>query len=254
MMEFFSDSHVHSLFSEDGKQEMEDIVKKAIEKGMRYITFTEHVDYNPNDDGYMFFNYEDYTSRLNSLKDKYKKSITILKGIEFGEPHLYPLLFHQETKRDYDMIMASIHWHDDVFYGDRRMMTERSADEVLRIYYEDTLRMIEFGGFDVLAHLDFPKRYFKFENTAYDLVDEILTALIRKRIVLEINTSGFRKDYLNSMPDDYVIGRYHELGGEMVSLGSDAHHGDDLQNGFDRIRHHEADSSFVFIRRKLTKI
>ncbi|MBN2852218.1 MAG: histidinol-phosphatase HisJ family protein [Clostridia bacterium] len=250
MTAFISDNHVHSTFSEDGKQDMETIVKKAIEKKMKYITFTEHVDYNPADDGYLYFQYEKYSLAVEAMQKKYCDSITILKGIEFGEPHLYHTFFMKETKRNYDLIMGSLHWHGDRFYGGKQMAARFNADDIMKIYYEDTMNMLEYGGFDVLAHLDFPKRYYKFENTVSKRMDEILKTIIKKDIILEVNTSGFRKGYMNLIPDQNVLMRYHELGGRKISLGSDAHHGDELMADFHLTENLECFEQTLFINRK----
>jgi histidinol-phosphatase (PHP family) len=82
------DTHMHSLFSCDGKASLEEMCLSAIKKGLTVICFTEHFDMNPKDDGLGFFKYDEYSDAIKRVQDKYSGQITVLKGLEFSEPHL----------------------------------------------------------------------------------------------------------------------------------------------------------------------
>ncbi len=84
-----ADMHVHTNFSCDSKQTMDEYCLYAIEKNVSVICFTEHIDYNPNNYGYGYYNGYAYFNEIKSCQDKYSDKIKILSGVEFSEPHIY---------------------------------------------------------------------------------------------------------------------------------------------------------------------
>lgn len=253
-MKYIFDNHVHSKYSEDAKESIELIVKKAIKMGLKYITFTEHVDFNPYDNGYLYFNYENYSRDIYLARKKYSNKIEILKGIEFGEPHLYKKQFEIEKNRDYDLIIGSIHWQKDMFYGQKKLSEKYRFDKLMDLYYKETLKMIDYGGFDVLAHFEFPNRYFKKNINENELVNQILEKLIEKDIALEINTSGFRNGYNHFLPKVSTVLMYINKGGRKISLGSDAHKHNQLISEFNKIDFINEIDVGIFKNRKFIKI
>ncbi|ADL52704.1 histidinol-phosphatase HisJ family protein [Clostridium cellulovorans] len=234
-MNFNFDTHVHSTFSVDAKDNLEDIVSSAIAKGLKHICFTEHIDHNPKDYGYQFYDFEKYSNEIERLKDKFSSEIQILKGIEFSEPHLYKSEFEKELNRDYDMIMASLHWLGDNFYGEKELLSKYSPEKILEKYFKDLTVIAELGNFDVLAHFDFPRRYYGQVSVDNHLIEDILKFLVRNNIVLEINTSGLRKGYNFTLPNFDIIDMYLNLGGKNVTLGSDAHSREEIGADFGKI-------------------
>lgn len=234
-MQYKFDSHVHSTYSCDGKDSLEDMVVSAINKGLQYICFTEHIDHNPLDYGFGFFNYPAYSIEIEKMRDKYSSYIEILKGIEFSEPHLYKKEFEKELKRDYDMIMVALHWIDDKFYGDKTLLKDFSSDQLIERYFNDLQDVIDVGGFDVLAHFDFPRRYYGKGNVCREVINTILEKMIQLRIIIEINSSGIRKGYGLSLPGMDIVGQYLKLGGVKVTLGSDGHSKEEICADFDSV-------------------
>jgi len=254
MIKYIADCHVHSTYSEDATQSIDSIVAYAISIGLKYIAFTEHVDFNEKDNGYMYFDYTKYSKDIYLAREKYDNKITILKAIEFGEPHLYKKQFEIEQKRDYDFIIGSIHWHNNYFYGQKELANKYSNKRLMEIYYLDTLKMIAYGGFNVLGHLDFPNRYFKNTLINNQLIEPILEKLIEKDIVLEINTSGYRKEYNYTMPTKSTIVKYVEKGGSKITLGSDAHEYKFLTNNFNKVDNIKGINIGVFKDKKFVSI
>lgn len=229
------DMHTHSLFSVDSTEEIDCICRKAIQKGLKAICITDHVDFNPNDYGFNYYRAKEYMNAIEKARLDFKDKIVVLSGIEFSEPHLYKDKLHELHNIDYDVILGSIHWLGDEFVGQKKLLENYPQAVVEEKYYGMVLKSIEAGGFDVLAHLDFPKRYYESSLAESSLLIKILKALIDRDIALEINTSSLRKGHTESMPSIPIIEDYIKLGGRKLTIGSDAHICDDIANDFDSV-------------------
>ena len=192
-MNEFVDMHVHSKFSIDGMSTMEDYCLIAGKTGTRVICFTEHVDFNSaeknlsivKDNRKQNFVVDDYFREINRLRKKYG-SLTLLSGIEFSEPSLFPEEFALYSSYPFDCITAGIHHcYNSVFPGAGNLSVSKAIYE----YYQIMQKTVELGGFQVLAHLDFPKLFFDKWVIDDDVLDMILSTMIDKNILLEVNTS-----------------------------------------------------------------
>ena len=229
-----ADMHTHSKFSVDGKDDMITMCRAAIDRGMKYICFTEHLDMNPEDDGFGYFALERFSQAIDMARGEFGGTICILKGLEFGEPHLYPKEFEAMLKKDFDVILGAVHWMGQFFAGEKDIERNLGGQEVFEMYYREVLKATMFGGFDILAHLDFPKRYMKTSYNELDLVDKILLGLNQSGILLEINASPLRKGLDECSPDKDLLERYVKQGGRRVCLGSDAHFAVDIGAGLEQ--------------------
>lgn len=226
-----ADMHVHTLFSVDGKSSMEEHCIKAIEKGITHICFTEHVDFNQFEYSRWQFDAKEYFKEIERLRKVYT-NLTILSGMEFSEPHLFSKEFSEMEALPFDNIIASIHHcGNELFPAPKNLKMEQASRE----YYELMLKTVEFGKFQTLAHMDFPKRFF--DEWLYDkkTIDEILQILIDKKIALEINTSTADKPLYEAMPNYSIVNRFADLGGKRITMGSDAHDKDYLGKSFDEV-------------------
>jgi histidinol-phosphatase (PHP family) len=228
-----ADLHIHSSFSIDSKMDVFDICRIALEKKIDVICLTDHLDLSPADEGFGFYRYEDLSRRIAEAKEEFGGKLTILKGVEFGEPHLHEEEFLQALSRDYDMVMASVHCVEGYFIGGTRFTEKHSVVETFDLYYREVLALVEFGGFDVLAHVDFPKRYIGTPPDDPPIVDEIAAVMARESIAMEINTSPLRKGMGECSPDVSILERYIGAGGRRVTIGSDAHRLLEIASGFD---------------------
>ncbi|MBE6890625.1 MAG: histidinol-phosphatase HisJ family protein [Ruminococcaceae bacterium] len=222
-----SDFHVHTTFSADSKADMEEYVKRAISKKIQRVCFTDHVDLNKNDNGYNFYAPDRYFAIFNKLKEKYKDSIELYSGIEFGEPHVYTDIFKQLSVLPYDYIIGSIHWIGN-FFPCEEVRAKYSAKEFYTWYWEEVLKTVKHGGFDCLGHIDFPKRYYGEIYYSENDVKEIFKILLDKNMVIEINTSSLRKGCSETMPGREILEIYKDCGGKYVTIGSDSHFTDDI--------------------------
>ena len=229
--------HVHSTFSIDGKDDLMSMCQAAIEKGLRYICFAEHFDMNPKleslDYGYGYFDFEKFSKAVDSARSQFIDRLCILKGLEFNEPHLYPVEFENVLKKDLDVVLGAVHWLGEFLISDKELQERFKKEEILEKYYTEVLKTTKFGGFDILAHLDLPKRCFKQPCNEWNLIDEILGELAKSGIALEINTLPLRQGFNECSPDKDLLQRYVEHKGSRICIGSDAHSSLDIGAGFE---------------------
>ncbi len=216
------DCHVHTEFSCDSEAKMEEYIKQALEKDIRRICFTDHVDLNPDDYGYNYYNPEKYFETFRKVKEQYGERIQICSGIEFGEPHLYGERLKQLSAYPYDFIIGSIHWIGNMFPC-QKVREQYSAKEFYTLYWKEVLNTVRRGGFDALGHIDFPKRYYGEIYYVETELKEIFKWLLDGDMVIEINTSSLRKGHSETMPGKELLEIYRDCGGRYVTIGSDAH-------------------------------
>lgn len=258
VMRQIADMHIHSKISEDSQASPDEICLNAIDKNIEIIAFTEHVDFNPADQGYRFFDPLHYSQEISRIRQRYSDKITILKGGEFSEPHLYKKEFQRLAEENFDVLLGSVHMIDDKFVGDETILEKYSLEKLYLKYYQIMLNMVQFGKFDVLAHFDFPKRYYHQKFLPDGIIEEILSTMIEKNIALEVNTSPLRKNFHESTPDRDILSIYASLGGKRVTIGSDAHFpediGADFQYAFDLIDDFKNLIPGYFVQREFTPI
>ncbi len=247
-MAILSDYHLHSSFSGDSKASMESMILKGIELGLENMCFTEHMDmdytYTKTEDIGMFeLNTRAYISKLLQLKEKYSDEIHIHLGVELGlQPHISADLEQYVKQYNFDFIIGSSHLchRKDPYFP--YFYENRSEEEAYLEYFTSILENIKaFHQFDVYGHLDYVVRYGPNQDKEYsydkykDIIDQILTLLIKMEKGIEINTGGISYGLKELNPCTDIIKRYRELGGEIITIGSDAHSPDRLCNGFDRV-------------------
>lgn len=239
------DSHMHSSFSADSGTDMEAMISEAISKGLRGICFTEHLDpdYPSTPDNQTFYlDLDAYADRAAFFKKKYENRITVNFGIEYGlQPHLKKNFDHYIKKYPFDFVIGSSHVvHGfDPYYGE--FFKGRREEDCYLEYFEAILENLNiFSGFDVYGHIDYIVRYGPNQNRDYsyhhyqDVLDEILLTLIKKNIGIELNTGGYHYGLGEPNPCIDVIRRYRELGGEIITVGADAHSTDKIAFAFNR--------------------
>ncbi|MEW9095315.1 MAG: histidinol-phosphatase HisJ family protein [Clostridiaceae bacterium] len=239
-MSIYTDHHVHTEFSGDCNTPMEDIINRAIELGLKEVIFTDHVDFDyPSNEIHFEIDYEVYMKKIEKLREQHKK-IDILLGVEIGyQYHLNSRINELLNAYPFDFVICSIHALEGVELDKGDLFKTRTQEEGYRTYLESLKYTIEnFHNCDVYGHLDFIVRYGNFNNKVLryqdykDIIDEILCLIISKGKGIELNTSGLRYN-LNSMhPNREILERYFELGGRIITIGSDAHTLKDLCSNF----------------------
>lgn len=242
------DMHLHSTFSADAKAAPEEQIHQAVSLGLDGICFTDHCDfdYPDNPDGTPMKNWvldiPPYLEKIRECKYQYIGEIEICCGIELGlQPHLAGRLNTLLKNTPFDFVIGSSHLAHgrDVYFP--QYYEGRSEREAYEEYFTSILENLEvFEDFDVYGHLDYVVRYGPHRNENYsyavyaDLLDEILKKLIWLGKGLELNTAGFKYGLGHPHPTEDVLKRYHELGGEIITTGSDAHEAAHLAFEFDR--------------------
>lgn len=246
-MPILADYHLHSHHSGDSETSMEDMVRKGIELGLDTMCFTEHMDIDFPDSeegsGSIFLLQTDpYLYELACLKEKYRGKIKLLFGVELG---LQPECMRQNAlyakSYEFDFIIGSSHicHGKDPYYPS--FYNGRSEQEAYLEYFQSILENVKkFSNYDVYGHLDYVVRYGPNRDTNYsyaqyaDILDSILETLIDKGKGIEINTGGLRSGLRETNPCADLLKRYHELGGEIITVGSDAHNCDHISFGFEK--------------------
>lgn len=246
-MAILSDCHLHTHHSGDSDTPMEEMILQGIRQGLTTMCFTEHNDFefpdSPEDSGSVFLlNTDSYLYELIQLKEKYADRIRILFGVELG---LQPQIMRQNAvyakSYDFDFIIGSSHicHGKDPYYPD--FYKGRSEEEAYREYFESLLENIrKFSNFDVYGHLDYVVRYGPNRDKNYtfkkyrDILEAILETLIQNGKGIEINTGGLKYGLKELHPCTALLKRYRELGGEIITLGSDSHNTTDIAAHFKR--------------------
>jgi histidinol-phosphatase (PHP family) len=229
------DCHLHSTISPDAQSPIIDMCRSAVRKGVSVICFTEHFDLNPSDSTHGYYNHEKYISEIDQAKAVFDGKVEILIGIEFSEPHQYPKEFEIMMKKNFDYVLGSMHSIGDSWAGAADILQKYSAEEIFEMHYAETLKMVQFGGFNALAHMDFPRRFIEDYKEPHDLIDPILSTLIKSNISLELNSSPLRRGKDFSLPSPAILKKYKELGGKYATMGSDTHNADEICSGFEHL-------------------
>ncbi len=238
----FADYHVHTEFSDDSRYPMEDVIRDAVKMGMDEICITDHVDYGVKvdwdcgqeiqyrkGDPLANVDYPRYMEKLRALKEEYQGKITIRTGMEFGvQMHTIPEFEALFARYPFDFIILSIHQVEDKEFWTQDFQRGRTQKEYNERYYQEMLDVVKaYKNYSVLGHLDLIKRYdeagiYPFENVK-PMIEEILKIVIADGKGIELNTSFHRYGLSDSMPSREILKLYRELGGEIITIGSDSH-------------------------------
>ncbi len=241
-----ADYHVHSAYSDDSTYPMEQVVRDAIRINLDELCFTEHVDYGikPDwdqpagarfEDGHPVTNcpYPAYFGELERVRERYGTKIRIARGLELGvQTHTIPAYERllERYVNQLDFTLLSIHQVGDREFWNGAFQEGRTQEQFTMAYYEELLGVVErFHGYSVIAHLDLIRRYDPTPggplpfSAVRDIVAEILSRVIADGHGIEVNTSGWRYGLDGPQPTDEVLLLYRDLGGRILTLGSDSH-------------------------------
>ena len=234
------DAHVHSRFSYDADPSatLDAVCESAIAKGITHLALTDHYDINAVLDGIYTYDISAAKAAVEEAKDKFGSLLTLSWGIELGSATQYPKAAETFLKKHkFETVVGSTHYMtgcDDFAFWDMKSITHEDFTEAWLLYLAELTRMCELGHSDILAHVTYPIRYFVQAGNEFDLAfckDELanlLNTAIDHGMLLEVNTSGYRQGLGGPLPEAYVLSLYKDLGGRLISVGSDAHHPDDI--------------------------
>lgn len=227
-----SDFHIHSSCSADSTASMESMIQQGIALGLTNMCFTEHMDYDFQVADLDFeLDTDHYRSQFLKCREKYGSKIHLLFGVELGlQTHLAMKNRDYINRYPFDFVIGSSHlvrgfdpYYPEFFRG-------RSEQEAYLEYFSTILDNLKTNpAIDVYGHLDYVVRYGPNKNQYYsyekykDILDEILVTLIHQGIGIELNTGGFKADLGHPNPHQDIIKAYHDMGGEIITIGADAH-------------------------------
>ncbi len=236
------DSHTHSDNSPDGYHSVTFLCENAIEKGMAGFALTDHCDINV-----YFQDKYDKTIRQSNFEMMKAKSIfsdrlELSAGVELGQP-LQALENAEQVlaSYDFDFVICSLHnnLNQQDYYFINYNDPELDIKDLFDRYFQELLETIAWGKFDVLGHLTYPLRYmngiykknYSFLDHYYDEIVAVMKGVIQQGKGIEINTSGLRQPVGVTLPDLPYIKLYKQLGGEILTIGSDSHTAQDIGAG-----------------------
>lgn len=238
-----ADMHSHSDFSGDCKIPLTDMIAKAKSLGLNYYAITDHHDLEFPECGINFeLDLDSYMEHISAVSNSMTSEFTLLKGVEFGlQPSIGSTLDGLATKYDFDFIIGSSHLANGKDPYQKDFYEGLTRNEGYKMYFEATLDNINStNAFDTLGHLDYAIRYWRGDDhRKYDykdfqeIFDAILKTLIKKGKSLEVNTSGYLQKLDQPNPSYDVLTHYHQLGGELITIGSDAHLPQNIMSNFD---------------------
>lgn len=243
-----ADYHVHTDFSDDSVFPLEDVCALAVERGIDEICITDHVDYGvrPDWDEYrrdpscakvvegkpsINVDYERYFPAIERARERFAPELTVKTGMVFGvQSHTldkYQTLFDQHANA-WDFIILSIHQVGDQEFWDGTFQEGRTQEQYNMQHYEEMLRVVQnFDHWSAIGHLDHIKRYDPLgpwpDVNIRDIVAEILEEAIRRDKGIELNTSSVRYGLSDLTPSVEILSLYHDLGGRILTIGSDSH-------------------------------
>ena len=242
------DMHTHSDNSFDAKSTVDELCQAAVNRGLYALAVTDHceAEYIKMGENCEFGSFDRQIPQsvrdINSAREKYKGKLLVIRGLELGEPMHDPRqTAHALRYADFDFILASVHnliGRDDFYYLDYKTV---DVNEILREYFDELAETAAFEHFDSLSHLTYPLRYIVEREGYYpdldpfsEQIDRIFRILIQNKKALEINVSGLFKPIGRTLPDEALVRRFRELGGEYITIGTDAHSSDMVGKGIER--------------------
>lgn len=236
------DLHVHSTCSADGGSSILEYARLAANVGLVEVGFCEHADFDPRDSGNGHFDLRGYERELASGRAA-TRDIQLRKGVEVT----YQSSREEEIRAwlagaRWDYVVLSVHLVDYqdgwAIISDNEAAASYLANHDQRQatipYFEEVLRAARSGLGDVLGHLDLVKRfgtshYGPLNPKVFEAeIKEVLRAAVEAGTGLEVNSSGLRQRPGEPYPSLTVLRWYRELGGELLTVGSDAHHASEL--------------------------
>ena len=228
------DSHLHTDLSPDSDVPIDVYAALAVERGIRELAITDHVDFDARDPAYGYATFEDRERTVRDAAERWAPRGVLIR---FGAELTYNRSWEADlrahlVRHAYDFTIGSVHdWPDSPYVPSRvrAWAAGRSLTEALAPYLAEVTAAAGSGLFDTIGHLDVVRRYLHGPFSAaeiygaVDLFEPALRALVESGTALEVNSSGYRHLAGEAYPGPPLVARYRELGGRHVTAGSDAH-------------------------------
>jgi len=238
-MMYLCDYHLHSHRSVDGKDSVWEMCEMAIQKGLKEIAFTEHFEPTREDEEHLIYDPVLSWKEVRQVRQELRGKLKIRLGLELGHPHHFPKVSEKRIEAaPFDYILGSAHKFKDGRDVKELHYEEWPQEKILTVYLKELKALLDWGHFDCVGHLDLFKRY---SYPVYrrrvslmdrrDLLEIVLRQVIDSGKGLEVNTSGLRCECRETFPGEDVLFLYHQMGGEIITVGSDAHQAGEVGSG-----------------------
>ena len=245
------DCHTHTQFSVDSEADINACIARAAQLGLAAFAITDHCECNrwypedhyPGETVYPYFDFgtdfENSLSAVTELKEQWNGRLNLICGVEMGQAtHDFRIAERIVSDKRLDFVLGSMHQlpkTEDFCFIDYSQFTEAEIYDLCQRYFQEIYKLCKWGKFDVLAHLTYFLRYIKggygisVDISRFDeIIAESFRELIAKGKGIEINTSGLRQGFGDTFPDLKYVKLFRELGGEILSIGSDSHTVNDI--------------------------
>ncbi|MDO4540854.1 MAG: histidinol-phosphatase HisJ family protein [Syntrophomonadaceae bacterium] len=230
------DYHVHTGFSGDSSADIHDVMRQASALGLKELCITDHIDFDYADPAFAEIDFKEYFRSLTEAAEGERYATRMLIGVEIGfQSHLPERLDALVQAHPFDFVICSTHMAEglDFYTGD--FFQGKNKVQAYDAYFAAVLEAVrKFKHFDVYGHLDAIARYGVYDDNALyyrehaEIIDAILRELIAGGKGIEINTSARRYGLTEFHPQADILKRYFALGGEIITVGSDAHRAKDV--------------------------
>lgn len=222
---------MHSKYSFDGHEEIQDMCEEAIRKGLKEIAITDHYDLFKDKQYARSVDFESLYEDIARAKERYVGNLIVRAGIELGQPQADS----EESRRflaqyDLDFVIGSLHNLEDALDVGEYDFSEKDIYKLYPTYIESLIELATHYDFDVMGHITYPMRYayeqlgvYPDMNVFEESIRDLYKVLIKRGKGIEINASGFFQSIERSMPDVKLVKLYKECGGEIITIGCDAH-------------------------------
>lgn len=228
------DCHSHSCYSPDSTASVEEMCLRAVELGLKAYALTDHCECDSFVADHFDRTIPESRQEILRVREKINTCNTrILTGVELGQPIQNYAAAESVLNLGYDMVIGSIHrvrGYPDFYFMHYKSWTQKELEDLMEQYFNEVYELVLWNQFDTLGHLTYPLRYIvddygrTIDMTKYDdIIDEIFKKLMENGKAMEINTSGAFRNRESVIPSLRYLKRYRQLGGEFLTMGSDAH-------------------------------
>jgi histidinol-phosphatase (PHP family) len=233
------DYQVHSFRSHDGRASIAAQCARAVEIGLDEIGFSEHKDFDPSDPVVAHFDYEEYVREIEAARREFGSALKIRAGVEVD----YQRWFEDEIavylgSHAFDFVIGSVHYVDRAMVMTAEYNRSRDARAAYRDYFAAVRDSVNSGLFDIVGHLEYANRrgvaaWGPYRADEYrEELNALFDCMIERQTALEINTAGLHQNIGLTYPTAETAALYAERGGSLLSIGSDAHHPDQLGHAY----------------------
>lgn len=238
------DYQVHSVRSHDGRATILEHCERAVQIGLDEIGFSEHKDFDPTDPVVDYFEYDSYILEIEAARRRFDGQLKICAGIEIDYQSWFEAEIAEYLDRHaFDFVIGSVHYVDRMMIMTPEYNRTRDAQTAYEDYFAAVRASVASGLFDIIGHLEYANRrgiaaWGIYDPGPYrDSLRELFNEMVRRETVFEINTAGLHQDLGVTYPCSDTVSLYAECGGSLLSIGSDAHHPDQLAHTYSHAAH-----------------